>query len=104
METVVRITRGVAGNRLADVPDDVAFSCYDGKILRNLGELENALTGMEEETFSHHVTESKNDFSRWVRDIISDEKLAKDLEKSSSRGQAAKAVSSRIAFLESKLV
>lgn len=100
---MVRITKDVAEKRLADVSEDFAFRCYEGRILRNLRELGNALAGMEEETFAHHVTKGKNDFSTWVRDIIGDEKLANDLEKSMSRDQAAKAVSSRIAFLESKL-
>jgi len=101
---MVRITKDIAEKRLADVPDDVTFRCYDGGILRNLRELGNALAGMEEEVFIHHITGRKNDFSNWVKDIIGDEKLANDLEKSSNREQAAKAVSSRIAFLETKLV
>jgi hypothetical protein len=101
---MARITRYMAEQRLADVPDDVMFRCYDGKILMNLRELRDALTDIGNEVFVHHATEGKNDFSNWVRDIIGDEKLASDLEKSLSSEQAAKAVSSRIAFLESKIV
>jgi hypothetical protein len=103
MKTMVRITRDIAEKWLADVPNDVVFRCCDGQILRNLRELGSVLAGMENEVFVYHVTKGKNDFSTWVRDVIGDEKLARDLGKSSNRDQAAKAVSSRIAFLESKL-
>jgi len=101
---VARITKDIAEKRLTDVPDDVVFRCYDGRILRSLRELGNALADMENEVFVHHVTEGKNDFSNWVREIIGDEKLAKDLTKAVNTQQATKTVSSRIAFLESKLV
>jgi hypothetical protein len=100
---MVRITKDLAEKRLNDVPGDVVFHCYDGQTLKSLKELQTALAGMDREVFNHHVAEGKNDFSNWVRDVISDEKLANDLEKSLNREQAAKAVSSRIAFLESKL-
>ncbi len=100
---MVRITKDIAEKRLADVPDDIFFRCCDGQILRNLRELANVLAGMDSEVFVYHVTEGKNDFSTWVRDVIGDEKLARDLKKSLSKDQAAKAVSSRIVFLESKL-
>ncbi|MFW6102527.1 MAG: hypothetical protein ACOC6O_02600 [Chloroflexota bacterium] len=103
MIAVVRITKDVAEKRLAGVSDDVVFRCHDGRILRNLRELRDALAGMENDVFVHHVGEGKNDFSTWVRDIIGDEKLANDLKKSPTREEAAKVVSSRITFLESKL-
>ncbi len=101
---MARITKNVAQKRLGDVPESFVFRCWDGRTLRNLRELRDAMAGMENESYVHHVTEQKNDFSRWVRDVIGDEKLATDLEKSASKSQAAKAISTRITFLESKLV
>lgn len=104
MARITRITEDVAERRLADVSDDVVFRCHDGRILRNLRELRDALINMGNEAFVHHVGEVKNDFSTWVRDIIGDEKLANDLKKYLTKEQAAKAVSSRVTFLQSKLV
>jgi hypothetical protein len=66
-------------------------------------ELGEALTSMADETFAYHSNEEKKDFSNWVRDIIRDEKLARDLQKSLNRTQAAKRVAERVAFLSSKL-
>ena len=100
---MVRITKEMAEKRLADVSDDFIFRCYDGQPLKNLRELGSAFANMESEVFVHHVTSEKNDFNNWVRDIIGDAKLAKDLGKSMNSQQAAKAVSARITFLESKL-
>lgn len=84
---------------LGDVPDDKQFWCNDGRTLKNLAELEAALEEMSDDTFRYHATESKNDFSNWVRDVIGDEQLARDLLKSVSRFDAARKVNSRIAQL-----
>jgi len=99
---MVKITKAVAEKMLGDVPREKSFWCSDGRVLRNLRELEAALRDMGEETFGHHSSETHNDFSNWVRDVIGDEKLSRDLRKSATRVQAAKKVADRIAWLQSK--
>ena len=100
---MVKITKTVAGEWLADVPLEKRFWCSDGRVLKNLAELEAALKEMNEETFRYHSNEAKSDFSNWVRDVVGDEKLSGDLRKSTTRAQAAKSVASRIAWLRSKV-
>jgi len=102
MAKIIRISREEAKRRLEDVPDDKRFWCHDGRLLKNLGELEKALSEMSDETFNYHSSEGRNDFSNWVRDVLGDDKLAKDLAKAKSRIQASKAVAQRISFLGSK--
>lgn len=87
---------------LADVPQEKRFWCVDGSIFNNLSELWSALKGMSNEIFRHHVNETKNDFSNWVRDVIGDEKLADDLKASLTQTQAAKVVAERVVFLKKK--
>ena len=99
---MVRITKSIAEKRLDDVSQETQFWCEDGRYLKNLKELEDALEQMTEETYRYHVNETKSDFSDWVRDVIGDEKLARDLRKSSTKSQAAKSITERIAFLEGK--
>ena len=94
-----KITRSVAQKWLSDVPEDKRFWCQDGRALKNLPELQVALKDMTEETFRHHSTETHNDFSRWVSDVIGDERLSADLRASATPAQAARSVSERIASL-----
>jgi hypothetical protein len=67
-------------------------------------ELAEALTTMTDDTFAFHSNVDKSDFSNWVKDVIRDTKLARDLLKSPDKTQASKAVQERITFLTSKLV
>jgi hypothetical protein len=102
MAKIVRIRKEEAYRRLGDVPDDKRFWCQDGKVIKNLKDLEEALNNMSDETFRHHSGEERNDFSNWIRDVVGDEKLARDLSKAKSRIQASKAIAQRISFLRSK--
>lgn len=88
---------------LADVPQDKVFWCTDGRIFKNMQDLKDALESMTEETYPCHANPEKNDFARWVRDVIEDEQLAKDLEKATSRARAARYVSSRVSILKKRL-
>ena len=74
-------TEGIQEARrfLVDVPIEHSFRYRDGKILRNMKELYDAFSVMTDETYVFHHNKEKNDFSNWVRDIIGDTKLAKDL-------------------------
>jgi hypothetical protein len=100
---VVRITKTIAESRLGDVPQRKQFWCQDGRVLKSLPQLGVALKQMDEETFRHHSSESRNDFSNWVRDVIGDEKLSRDLLKSTTQAQAAKSIEDRAARLKSKI-
>jgi hypothetical protein len=99
---MVSITKAIAQERLGDVPEEKRFWCHDGRYLKNLEELETALEQMTDETFRYHSSETKTDFSNWVRDVIGDEKLARDLLKSATQLQAAKNVAARIKLLKAR--
>ncbi len=101
---MVKRTKIDAEKILGDVPEKKTFWCSDGQILKNLPELGTALKKMSEETFRYHAIEAKNDFSKWVREVIGDEKLARDLQKSLTKAQAAKNVAERMIWLRSRKV
>jgi hypothetical protein len=103
MVKIVKISKEEANRRLGDVSDEKRFWCNDGKLVKNLEELEKALNDMSDGTFHYHSGEGRNDFSNWIREVVGDEKLAKDLSKAKSRIQAGKAVAQRISFLRSKV-
>jgi len=99
-----RISVRDAQRMLGNVPEDYAFRCQGGLVLRNMTDLRNALARMADDTFAHHSNAEKKDFANWVRDIIGDNKLARDIEKSLDRRKAAEMVSDRVAFLTGKLL
>lgn len=52
------------------------FYSSDGKILKNVRDLVRALKKIDKDSFNHHVSDERNDFSNWINDIIRDRKLA----------------------------
>ncbi|MGA9048238.1 MAG: hypothetical protein WB588_04510 [Dehalococcoidia bacterium] len=87
---------------LEDVPGDCVFRCQDGSVFRNMRELRDGLSIMSEETYLFHANADKNDFSAWVIDIITDQKLALDLQKATSADDATRRVGTRFAGLRRK--
>jgi hypothetical protein len=87
---------------LRHVPEEKRFYCHDGKILNNIYELKNALEHMGDSTYNHHVTDEKNDFARWVREVLIDDKLSHDLAKCRDKKEAARIVAERIAWLQER--
>lgn len=68
-----------------------------------MSELESALKKMSDDTFRYHLNETKNDFSIWVKEVIGDEKLARDILKSQNRANALKSVTARVAWLKRRI-
>jgi len=87
---------------LRHVPDEKRFYCHDGMILNNIYELKSALEKMGEHTYNHHVTKEKNDFARWVREVLIDDKLAHDLARCHDNEEAKRIVSERIVWLQAR--
>lgn len=100
---MTKILKEHAERRLANVPDQYVFWCNDGRMIRSIRELKEALELMSEATYAYHANREKNDFSNWIKDIIGDEKLARDLSKSSDKRQAFEYVKAREVFLLGKL-
>lgn len=100
---MTKILKEHAERRLADVPDQYVFWCHDGRMIKSIRELKEALELMSDKTYSYHANNEKNDFSNWVKDIIGDDKLARDLSKSSDKRQAFEYVKAREVFLLGKL-
>lgn len=96
-------TKEDAARVLSDTGGDKRFFCHDGCISRNLQQLADCLVNMTDDSYHHHVTSLKNDFSNWIRDVFGDDKLANDLTGSDNRAEAAENIKDRIAWLQKKL-
>lgn len=98
-----RIQKLDAGKLLGDVPAEYVFYCHDGSIFRNMRDLREGLEAVSDDTFAFHVNAGKNDLGNWVRDVIKDEKLARDLSKATGKLEAAKSVAARVSSLSARL-
>ncbi len=64
---------------LSNVPKDKYFWVNNGPIIKNIKELYSVLKNMNDTTFTHHATTEKNDFSKWIMDVVGDRTLASNL-------------------------
>lgn len=81
-----------AAPSLVYASDSQSFWVSDGQILNSLVALEIALTSMDKEVFSHHVSKAKNDFAGWVDAVLQDSECAKSLKAVKTAKSAAMVV------------
>jgi hypothetical protein len=60
----------------ASVPPEKHFILASGGRIGSLEELAHMMDSISEDDFSHHVNDTKNDFSNWIRDVFSKPELA----------------------------
>jgi hypothetical protein len=83
---------------MADVEPQHYFVTKDGRQIKNMRELAEVLEKMNEDVFTYHVNAQKNDFSNWLKDVIRDEELAKEIA-GRSKAETASKISSKVARL-----
>lgn len=86
-----KITKQQVLKLLDNVPGQYTFYCCNGHRIWSMRDLLNELFSMNDDAFSYHFNKEKNDFRSWVRDVIGDEKLARDLDKAKNRFEAVNA-------------
>lgn len=72
---------------IVDCSPELAFYIVSGERVLNLHDLAKHLEKMSDETFSHHVTSEKNDFSSWVCTVFGEGQLAAELNENRCRKQ-----------------
>ena len=85
---------------LASTPPEKAFWVNNGPVLKNIIELAVAAKKMSPQQFAHHANQAKNDFAKWVEEVIKDSELAKKLRTIKTKEELAKAVSDRLKTLQ----
>ncbi|MFC2135537.1 hypothetical protein ACFLTH_13065 [Bacteroidota bacterium] len=61
------------------------FNLEDGRVLRSIANLREALKNMKNDLFDYHVSEKKNDFADWVEHVFGNHDLATKMKLSTSR-------------------
>ena len=52
------------------------FRCHSGESFASILALKEAIPGMSDGAFAHHVADGRNDFASWVRDVFAEPELA----------------------------
>ncbi len=62
------------------------FSLCTGGLIKDIKELAFALDYLSDEELNHHVNESKNDFSNWLKDVFEEHEIAEEISEISKTG------------------
>ncbi|PIR57755.1 MAG: hypothetical protein COU71_02410 [Parcubacteria group bacterium CG10_big_fil_rev_8_21_14_0_10_38_31] len=92
----LKTTKKIGKKTFVVASPEICFWVNSGPIVRSLPDLVEALKTMSDEQYSYHVNDDKNDFSRWIEDVLGDKTLAKALMKYKTRTGTLKAVSARL--------
>ncbi len=84
----VSIRKKIAGQ----APEEYHFVLADGRKLRDMLELVEGLEHMSDDIYRHHVNETRNDFSTWLRDVFNEDELADEIAKINNKVDTQTAV------------
>ena len=87
---------------LSDCPPGKAFWTCHGSVVRNIYELVDFIRTHNEWVFRYHVNSdnNKNDFAKWIFEVLADEELAARLFKVLDKDRYVDIIEQRIHELE----
>ncbi|MCU0652946.1 MAG: hypothetical protein MUD10_01680 [Candidatus Pacebacteria bacterium] len=86
------VKKTVKTNLFCDIEPEKSFWLSDGKVLKNLKELQEALEAMEDSIWNYHVTAEKNDFANWIEGVFGAKSLGVAIRKASGAKAAAQKI------------
>jgi len=87
-------------SNLVNAADEHCFWACDGRVMRNLEDLHKALKEMPEDVFRYHVNKEKNDFAKWIREVLKDSQLASQSRRLKTRLTFVKKTEARLKELK----
>jgi len=93
----------VAKGIMAKVPQHLSFWLCTNENLRTLADVSEALSKANDDVFRYHVNRDKNDFEAWIRDVVRDKDLAREIARVKTRETLIRKISERLAELGSAL-
>ena len=81
---------------LKQVNEVESFKLPDGSQIRSLPELVERLGSMDDEHFSHHLSEKGNDFANWIKHCFDDELLSKRISQIITKKGLIEEINTRI--------
>ena len=68
-----------------EVEEHHYFFLKTGEAIKSIKDLADKIKHIDDDTFSHHVSEYKNDFANWIRDVRHNNDLANKVSEAKSR-------------------
>ncbi len=96
-----KVPASVGKGILSRVPFQVSFWLCTNENLRSLADVSEALQKATDEVFRYHVNRDKNDFEVWIRDVIKDKDLAREIARVKTRETLIRKISERVEELRS---
>ena len=85
------------GHLLVHASPGQHFWVCSGAVLGNLRSLQNAFESkMSDADYAYHANRQRNDFAKWVNEVLKDPACAAALRKTKNRHEAAKAVAASL--------
>ena len=84
------------GSRKKEPAPEHYFRMADGSVVRDLRELLFALKVADSSLFRHHVSVEKNDFAKWVADVLQEYGLAEKLQSAFSQEEVVAVLEKRL--------
>jgi hypothetical protein len=81
--------------QIVEIPPEKYFYVND-TVIKNLGELPDALRNMHPDTFTFHVNDEKNDFYNWITGVFEHTSLARKVKNVKRKETMAKKVFTEI--------
>ena len=97
---MAKLTKDEAKRILSNTAPDKAFWVNNGPVLKNVIELATTAAKLTPQQFMHHVNNAKNDFAKWVGEVIRDSELAKQLRQIKTKDELAHIVTNRLRQLQ----
>jgi hypothetical protein len=85
---------------LLNVPVPVSFWLCTNQNLRSLTVLASALDKVDDDIFRYHVNRDRNDFEAWIRDIVKDKDLAREIARVKTKETLIRKILERVAALQ----
>lgn len=85
---------------LARVPRGDAFWLCTNENLLNLASLAISLEKADDDVFRYHVTRDKNDFETWIRDVVGDKDLAREIARVKTKETLIRKINERLILLK----
>lgn len=88
---------------IKEAKDEEVFVTKNNFKAKNIFELRKAVQEMNDDEFSHHLNNEKNDFANWIEHCLDDKILAEDVQKAKTKDEVIKCIDNRTGLLTKEI-